>query len=310
MTYEEFIQEWRGETDNVICHTSGSTGEPQTISLPKRELWKSASRTNRFFNLGEGSHYHSCIAADYIGGKMMAVRSEVSGGILTYETPSNRPLKDYSGGPVDLLAVVPSQMIHILDNEGTIPPIRNIIVGGAPIPAGLRKRIAESGLNVWETYGMTETCSHIALRKINESTSGFSALEGIEISKTIDGCLKIRLDGWKEIETHDMVEIAEDGTFEILGRSDSMIITGGKKVNPLTIERALEEEFGCEILVTSEPDEKWGEKIVYLIEDTDLQVNDTAIKEYARREFKEECHPKKIRHMQLPRTANGKKKRR
>ncbi|MDE6007209.1 MAG: AMP-binding protein [Muribaculaceae bacterium] len=310
MTYEEFIQEWRGETDNVICHTSGSTGEPQTISLPKRELWKSASRTNRFFNLGDRSHYHSCIAADYIGGKMMAVRSEVSGGILTYETPSNRPLKDYSGGPVDLLAVVPSQMIHILDNEETMPPIRNIIVGGAPIPAGLRKRIAESGLNVWETYGMTETCSHIALRKIDVCTSGFSVLDGIEISKTIDGCLKIRLDGWKEIETHDMVEIAEDGTFEILGRSDSMIITGGKKVNPLTIERALEEEFGCEILVTSEPDEKWGEKIVYLIEDTDLQVNDTAIKEYARREFKEECHPKEIRHMKLPRTANGKKKRR
>lgn len=309
MTYEEFIEEWRGNSYEIECRTSGSTGEPQRILLPKTEVRKSAERTNRFFHLGEGSHFHSCIAPDFIGGKMMAVRADISGGRLTYETPSNRPLNNYEGDAIDLLAVVPSQMIHILDHADEMPEIMNIIIGGAPIPSGLRKRIGESVLNAWETYGMTETCSHIALRKICNETYGFKPLEGIDISRTDEGCLRIALDGWKEIETNDLVEIEADGTFEILGRADSMIITGGKKVNPLKLEMELEAEFGCEVLVTSEPDEKWGEKVIYIVEDTGRHIADEQIVAFCREQFPAECRPKEIRHSKLARTANGKKKR-
>lgn len=310
MTYPEFIQEWRDHSETIVCQTSGSTGEPQKIKLPKSEVEKSALRTNRFFNLGKRAHFHSCISPDFIGGKMMAVRADRCEAKLTYERPSNRPLKDFNDNCIDLLAIVPSQMIYILDHRDEMPQIKNIIIGGAPIPPELRKRIAASGYNAWETYGMTETCSHIALRKIQHSRNGFTVLDGINISRSASGCLNISLNGWKTIETNDLVEIYSDGTFEILGRSDFMIITGGKKANPMQIEMELEAEFECEILVTSEPDEKWGERIIYIFEDFEKPVIDEDILAFSKKKFEPHCLPKEIRHMHIPRTANGKKSRR
>lgn len=310
MTYPEFIQEWRDHSETIECRTSGSTGEPQKIDLPKSEVKKSALRTIRFFNLGTGSHFHSCISPDFIGGKMMAVRADLCGGKLTYETPSNKPLKDFNDTAIDLLAIVPSQMIYILEHEEEMPEIKNIIIGGGPIPRELRKRIANSGYNAWETYGMTETCSHIALRKIRERHDGFTVLDGISVFRSESGCLNISLSGWKDIETNDLVEIHSDGSFEILGRSDSIIITGGKKVNPIQLEMELEAKFECEILVTSEPDEKWGEKVIYVIEDKGKEISDKSILDFCKKRFESYCHPKEIRHTRLPRTANGKKSRR
>lgn len=309
MSYEEFFEEWRNRTDVIICHTSGSTGIPKLIQLPKKFVRESAERTISFFGLSKCSHLHSCISPDYIGGKMMAVRSDVTGAELTYETPSNRPLSDYSGGPIDLLAVVPSQMIHILDNLKQMPEIRNVIIGGAPIPDSLCRRIASSGINAFETYGMTETASHIALRKVAYPRVPFVPLPGIRISCDKDSRLNISIGEDFSIITNDIVNIHSDGSFSISGRADNVIITGGKKVHPEKVEEILEEKLGCPVLITSLPDSKWGEKVIMMLEDDNHHDNET-IKKICKENLSPECVPKEILHKNIELTPNGKKKRR
>ena len=165
MTYEDFAQEWDSR-DMITCRTSGSTGAPKEILLPKQEMVNSALRTIDFFGLTGDSLLYSCIAPDFIGGKMMLVRQRAAGCRFLWETPSNRPLDGYSGEPISLLSVVPSQVIYILDNIKDMPVIDAMLVGGSSIPESLRHRIEKSGLNAYESYGMTETASHIALRRI------------------------------------------------------------------------------------------------------------------------------------------------
>lgn len=267
MTFEEFLAEWRDSKPFISVHTSGSTGQPKVIELEKDFVRESALRTNKFFSLGKGSRLHSCVSADFIGGKMMAVRSELAGCRLTWEVPSNTPLQEIDKNEtIDLLAVVPSQMIHLLDHLEEIPQINAIIIGGSRIHPSLRKRIAAGGLNAFETYGMTETASHIALRKVTEEEIPFIPLDGISISKDERDCLLIDFSTGKRIATNDMVKIDSNGGFTIIGRYDKIIITGGKKVNPEEIERRISEFITEEFYITSFPDEKWGERIVLKVE--------------------------------------------
>lgn len=144
MSYDDFLEEWRNSSNTVICHSSGSTGKPKSIELPKLHMQESALRTMAFFGLGSNAHLHSCISPDYIGGKMMAVRSEVTGCSLTYEMPSNRPLRNHKNIPIDLLSVVPSQLLYLIESIDNLPEIRNILVGGSPVNGELRERIVHS----------------------------------------------------------------------------------------------------------------------------------------------------------------------
>lgn len=313
MTYDEFLKEWADANEYVSCQTSGSTGSPKQIMLSKKEMERSAMRTIKFLNLRECSHFHSCISPDYIGGKMMLVRKELTGGTLTWEDPTNRPLSAYSGGAIDLLAVVPSQMLHILDHIDSLPEIRNILIGGAPIPPNLRERISYSGLKAFETYGMTETASHIALRKIMASSEAFMPLEGIKISTTSDSRLKIDIQGWQTIETNDIVKIDDGGRFEILGRADNVIITGGKKVHPEQVEEILESALNEEVLISSEHDDKWGEKVVLTLNQTSLYLKFHSVEDVmavCKKLLPKECIPKLILINDIQHTSNGKKARR
>lgn len=309
MNYTDFAKEWESPSDCIICRTSGSTGTPKEICLPKSEMRKSAWRTIRFFGLDSNSHLHSCVSPDYIGGMMMAVRAYETGAELTWERPSNRPLDKYDGMRIDLLATVPSQMIHILDNLHDMPEIRAVIIGGAPIPSHLRERIAKSGLEAWETYGMTETASHIALQCVSVTPGAFMTLDGIRTYTDRESRLVIEMDGWQRIVTNDIADIAEDGGFTILGRYDNVIITGGKKVHPEVVEDILERELGVPVMISSLPDEKWGERVIMTIEDGLDKREDTNIISKCKNLLPKECVPKEIRHTQVARTGNGKKKR-
>lgn len=267
MTFEDFFEEWGNDKDYILSRTSGSTGTPKEIRLPKRLMEESGLRTNIFFGLGQGSRFHSCVAPDFIGGKMMAVRAIISDGKLTWETPSNRPLKCLTDpSPIDLLAVVPSQMLHLLENLNSIPPIRSIIVGGSAIHPELRRKIANSGLNVYETYGMTETASHIALRKIRDEETPFKLLPGIEIDVDEDSCLKIKFPDGYEVLTNDIAALISKDQFFIKGRRDNIIITGGKKVNPFDLETKISPFIKSNYFIAGVADEKWGNKIVLVIE--------------------------------------------
>ncbi|MDE7402891.1 MAG: AMP-binding protein [Muribaculaceae bacterium] len=313
MTYPEFLQSWRSDSRHIACHTSGSTGAPKQILLPKHEMERSARRTLDFLKIKPGSIFYSCISPDYIGGKMQAVRAEISSGNLRWETPSNKPYLNVSEGEIDLLSIVPSQIISIIDRLDAgekLPNLKNILIGGSSIHPSLRTRIARTGLNCFESYGMTETCSHIALRKITEIEEFFTPLPGITVELDSNSRLMINIENWQVIHTNDLAILDDKGNFKILGRFDNVIVTGGKKVSPEQYEEILEAELGFPILFTGEPDEKWTHCVV-LTADGD-QNNETIdlILNACRRLMPDYAVPKRIRFGKIPLTPNGKKLRR
>ena len=306
MTFKEFINEWQNDEDFIEAKSSGSTGVPKIIHLKKDFVAESARRTNEFFRINAKSVLHSCVSPDFIGGKMMAVRAIISNARLSWEIPSNVPLLSPSDGVIDLLAVVPSQMISIIERKDDLPHIRNIIVGGSRIHPALVKMIEKSSLNAYETYGMTETASHIALRKISSEKRPFTLLPGIRIESDYDGCLKIFFENGYTVKTNDIVEIITEKEFYIKGRRDEIINTGGKKLNPNEIEDKISGLLSCRYCVTGFPDMKWGEKVVLLLESPQAYDEET-LKEKMKKILEPWQMPKEILRVEkLPLTPNGK----
>lgn len=310
MTFEDFFEEWKSEVPYIEARTSGSTGEPKIIRLSKDFVKESALRTNRFFSVSSRSRLHSCVSADFIGGKMMAVRSELAGCRFSHETPSNRPLGSFCAADrLDLVAVVPSQLIHILDNIREMPSIGAMIIGGSAIDVRLRARVEKSGLNAYETYGMTETSSHIALRKVREKEDWFETLDGIKVESDSRGCLVIRFCGGEKVVTNDLAQISGDRMFKITGRWDHVIITGGKKVNPYDVERKISMLVNAPYMITSRADLKWGRMVVLLIEGSE-ESEKLELLSALKAVLDPWEVPKVIEWVRhLPRTANGKLKR-
>ncbi|MDE6007665.1 MAG: AMP-binding protein [Muribaculaceae bacterium] len=308
MKFEDFIEEWHNAAPYIIVRTSGSTGKPKEIQLEKEFVKESARRTNYFFTISSGSRLHSCVGADFIGGKMMAVRASLAGCDFTWEKPSNRPLGDLSvSDEITLLSVVPSQMIHILDNSDKMPVIRNFLIGGSAITPSLRKRIAESGLRAFESYGMTETASHIALRKIESEEGWFETLPGIEVDLDNRGCIVIRFLSGEIFVTNDMAVLRSSTNFKIKGRYDNVIITGGKKLHPEDLEKRISHLFESEFLISSEEDEKWGERIILIIEGSPSGRTEKEILSEVSKIVERWEVPKSVKWVdKLPRTPNGK----
>lgn len=314
MTYDEFLEQWRSEEGFIIAHTSGSTGTPKEIRLPKGMMRRSAERTIAYFGISPQSRLHSCIAADFIGGKMMAVRAEVSGAAFSSETPSNRPLGGFSAADrLDLVSVVPSQMRHVIDRYDEMPRVGAFLIGGSAIHPELRQAIVDRGVTAYESYGMTETASHIALRPVDAGDAPFSLLPGVSVSADDDGCLVIDLGEDGIVRTNDMVRFCdpERRTFRIVGRRDHVIVTGGKKVNPMEVEAAVAGLFpGVDICVTSRPDPLWTSRVVLLAECPDCALDRPSLTERMRELLPPWAVPKEIIAVErLPRTASGKIKR-
>lgn len=274
-----FRSEWFSEISYVKALTSGSTGKAKQIRLDKSAMRNSARRTMTYFGLDSGSRLYSCVSPKYIGGKMMAVRGWEYNAKVEFEVPSNTPLCNKKFGEtevIDLISVVPSQLLWIIGHPEISCRLKRILVGGAPLSDSLRMQVREAGLNVWESYGMTETCSHIALRKVEYPSRPFEPLPGIRIGVNDEGCLWINI-GDIEVQTNDIALINSDGSFEICGRLDNVIISGAKKIHPEKVERLLaaflKEKFGIAenaFAITSRPDTKWGQRCVLAVADVPL----------------------------------------
>lgn len=271
---ESFLNEWRSDTPHIVAHTSGSTGAPNEIFLPKKVVELSARRTISFFRLNAGSRLHLCLSPDYIAGKMMIVRALLSGAQLTYESPSNSLLATaelQSGRRITLLAVVPSQLVELLNYPDRLACVDNILVGGGAMSQSLREQLANSGVSAYESYGMTETASHVALRKVTADDSvPFQMLPSLSCVLGPEGNLCIQTpDG--NLQTRDAAEIISSKSFRLLGRLDHAIITGGVKVHPLQVEAAIEPIMnfilpGRKYYISSVPDVKWGSRVILVVE--------------------------------------------
>lgn len=320
MTQEEFERIWHDKNDYVGCHTSGSTGIPKEIRLPKEFMRESARRTNIFFSITAESRLHTCLDFKYIASKMMTVRADEAGCLLTSEEPSSCPLRAVEKGDrIDLLSVVPAQMDWILDSQEKWTGIRHILIGGSAIPLMMRRRIALSGYDAWESYGMTETASHIALRKVEDDDRPFVALEGISVEVNGNGCLAVTLPDGKRMETNDLAEMVGNNSFRILGRADNCVISGGIKIIPEELEDKLGPFIAYEYCLSSMEDRKWGERLVLVVEAPDGSMEEEFLKSAVGvrlRQYRKILDlgvksPKEVVVVnELPRTSNGKLDRR
>ncbi len=304
----KFIHEWYNDLPYIEVHTSGSTGTPKNIQLLKQDIIKSAITTCNFFCIDKSSTLVLPLSANYIAGKMMIVRAIVSGASLWIEEPSNAPIKkDY--GQIDLIPIVPSQIDWITNGSTYSNQIRNLIIGGGAISQQREQALISSKINAFATYGMTETCSHIALRNI--TTKEYTTLPDIFISHDDRNCLVIDAPkfSFKRIITNDIVEIIDSSHFYWLGRYDNIINTGGVKVVPEQIEEKLSKIIPHQFYIIGEKDDKWGEVVSLYIETTD--IDEKEITNQISQILDKYSIPKLIKCIpEFERTPNGKIKRR
>lgn len=303
----DFITEWRNGLPYVVAHTSGSTGTPKEIHLLKADMRQSARMTNRFFGIDKSSTLLLPLSPDYIAGKMMIVRSLEADCRLIGIEPSNDFTTDASA---DLIAIVPSQIEALLAIPNVASRFRNVIVGGAAISEDRRQALIKAGVNAYVTYGMTETCSHVALRKVSDDEGVYHALSDVTFSVDEQSCLIIDIPymSIKRVVTNDCVKLIDDKSFLWLGRRDNVINTGGIKVIAESLERDLQPYFDCNFYIVGAPDDKWGERIELVAECDSVRLNE--IMQRLSASISHKLLPKKTKTVaQLPRTCNGKIKR-
>ena len=315
MTLEDFLSEWNNDSDRVLVHTSGSTGKPKPMMVEKKRMLNSARITCDFLGLKPGDSALLCMSLDYIAGKMVVVRSIERHLHLISVSPSGHPLKDINlkdangkdvNGEITFAAMVPMQVYNTLqvpEERERLTHIRHLIIGGGAIDASLEKELRSlpGNIAIWSTYGMTETLSHIALRRINgdEASEWYQPFDSVKISQTDEGCLVIdaplvcaetlvtndiveiepyiynKVENHEEVENHDKVEKLR---FRIKGRKDNVICSGGIKIQIEEVEALLKPHLEKPFMIAKKKDEKFGEIAVLLTEDEDLKKVEATIR--------------------------------
>ena len=280
MVLEEFLNEWRNDSPTVLVHTSGSTGKPKPMWVEKAKMLNSARVTCDFLGLKPGDTALLCMPLDYIAGKMVVVRAIERRLRLVSVKPSGHPLASVDA--TTFAAMVPLQVYNSLqvpEERAKLTRIKHLIIGGGAIDAELASELRAFPNHVWSTYGMTETLSHIALRRLNgdEVSQWFTPFDGVGISKDENDCLVIDAplvhDG--VLKTNDRVELRTDSLtgkhqFRILGRKDNVIDSGGVKIQIEDVENRLRQCLPMPFMITKMPDRKFGEIVVLLYEGESL----------------------------------------
>ena len=273
MTLEEFLAEWHNDSPFVRVKTSGSTGAPKPMMVEKRRMLNSARITCDFLGLREGDTALLCMSLDYIAGKMMVVRSIERNLKLLSVPPSGHPLATVNApSPLDFAAMVPMQVYNTLqipEERARLMQVRHLIIGGGAIDEAMEAELRTFPHAVWSTYGMTETLSHIALRRLNgpAASEWYMPFPSVSISQTPDGCLVIDAPEVcpEPLVTNDIVEITSS-RFRILGRKDNVICSGGIKIQIEEVERQLRPHLHAPYLLSKRQDGKFGEIAVLLTE--------------------------------------------
>lgn len=268
----EFLLDWLDQKEYVTIMTSGTTGKPKEIQLPKQAMIASALATGDFFGLEPGDKALHCLSTDFIAGKMMIVRSLILGLDLDFVNPSSKPLSRNTT-VYDFAAMVPLQ---VQNSISALKNVKKMIVGGAAMSPELIEKTKKLKTKIYETYGMTETITHIAAREISEKY--FTVLPHIQIHTDERGCLVIEAPSItnQAIVTNDLVEISNGNQFVFLGRIDNVVNSGGVKLIPEVIEAKLSGRIEKRFFVTGIPDATLGEKLVLVIEGAE-QTIDSAI---------------------------------
>ena len=332
MTLEEFLSEWNDGGATLLVHTSGSTGKPKPMRVEKKRMLNSARITCDFLGLKPGDTALLCMSLDYIAGKMVVVRSIERSLRLISVSPGGHPLKDVPDNQeITFAAMVPMQVFNTLqvaEERERLCRIRHLIIGGGAIDGSLEKELRElpGDIAVWSTYGMTETLSHIALRRINGSGASewYRPFDSVKVSRNGEGCLVIDapLVCAGPLVTNDIVEIqpyiynnVEKVKFRIKGRKDNVICSGGIKIQIEEVEALLKPWLDKPFMLAKKKDGKFGEIAVLLTEDEDIKKIEATVRRLlydgsSGNSSHKYWIPKEYRYVEhLPLTATGKPKR-
>ena len=247
----DFLKDWYSASPAIITKTSGSTGTPKNIELTKKAMAESAKMTGTFLNLKANDSALLCMPSSYIAGKMMLVRA------IVWKLDLYREFT--------FSAMTPMQVENSLDK---IYLIKKLIVGGAQPSAQLVSELKNQTTDIYESFGMTETISHIALKKISghAANSVFKVMPNTKIRVDERGCLCILppfLD--EEIVTNDLVSLISENEFEWKGRMDHVINSGGIKIFPEQVEKQLKSIIQSDFIISSVHDPLLGNKVVIII---------------------------------------------
>ncbi|CAA9247306.1 MAG: O-succinylbenzoic acid--CoA ligase [uncultured Cytophagales bacterium] len=275
-----FCRQWEEGQETFVLQTSGSTGMPKPIVLTRAQMAASARMTGKVLGLEPGDRALVSLNTQYIGGLMMLVRGMELGLQLVVTEPASLPLAGL--GPdahLDFFSFVPLQLQHTLEKDPTKLDLLNgakaILVGGAPVAAALEEMLQSIAAPLYQTYGMTETVSHVALRRLNGPgrQAHYTLLEGVKMTADERRCAIIdpNLPGLAPVVTNDVVELLTPSTFRWLGRADNMINSGGVKVQAEKIEALVEKMFERlhlknRFLVAGLPHPELGESVALLVE--------------------------------------------
>jgi len=257
-----FLLNWLNDNEYIALHTSGSTGKPKEIQMPKTAMYASAVRTAAFFKISNGDSALLCLPIRYIAGKMMLVRALVLGLDLDIIAPKT---KLYIEKNYTFTALIPLQANASFDSLGKF---KTVLIGGAPIHSELRKRIGKTYSNCIETYGMTETLTHVATRIVSDAVIPFKVMPGIGIATDENDCLVLEVPylPLSPLVTQDVVRLEGRDSFRLFGRRDWVINSGGMKIFPEALEEVLTPFIKFPFFFTALPDANLGEQLVLLVE--------------------------------------------
>lgn len=308
---QAFLADWDAPSSCLEVQTSGSTGIPKHLWVRKERMINSARLTCDRLGLRQGDKALLCMPLRYIAGKMMVVRSLVAGLDLFVCEPSGHPLANI-GTPLRFAAMIPMQVFNTLQVPVERERLREIdilIIGGGPIDPELERLIQDLPGEVYSTYGMTETLSHIALRRLNgpDASPFYTPFPSVRLSLSSAGTLTIDapLVADETLVTNDLAELLPDGRFRILGRKDNTINSGGIKIQIENVENALRPIISANFAITSVPDPKFGEAVVLLIASGNGSSSETEGKIFEI--LPKYQRPKHIFHVEaIPFTGSGK----
>ena len=304
-----FLIDWLNNKDFLYVQTSGSTGQPKQIKLAKQAMVNSSIATGNFFGLEPGDKALHCLPSHYIAGKMMFVRALVLGLELDFVEPSSHPIFDYEKH-YDFCAMVPMQLKNCINYTSNI---KTIIVGGSIVTKPLAQKIKESTSKFYETYGMTETVTHVAVRQLESKThkgeTYFKALSHVKFSQDDKQRLIIHAPKLvsEDLVTNDIVELHSETSFQLLGRYDNVINSGGVKLFPEQIEKKIVPAIKERYIIASEEDTTLGEKLILIVENT-LESDEEIIERIKNLGTLDKLEiPKKVYKLnKFPETNNGK----
>jgi O-succinylbenzoic acid--CoA ligase len=263
----------------LIVFTSGSAGSPKGVRLTHANLAASVVASVDAVDHVHDDRWLAHLPLFHIGGAMIPLRSAAVGATVLLEPGFDavRSGQLLATGQANIASMVAQTLESTLAVSDQFGGVKAVLVGGGPVPEDLVQRAVARGLPALRTYGMTETASQVATER--RPGEGLTAVTGAELRVRGDrvevrgpmvspgylGDSDRAADEW--FQTGDRGEVDANGRLAVLGRADTVVITGGENVSPEEVEAVIRCHPGvADVVVVGLPDPRWGSMLVAVYE--------------------------------------------